>query len=236
MADIAEIAENLRRAGDEIAAACRDCGRSPDGVRIMAVTKTHPVEVVGAALQAGVRLIGENRVTEGGRKLRRLGDRPPGCSFHMIGPLHRKEVRQAMRDFDAIDSVDRMKIAAEVARRMEVKDVPQPGLLVEVNTSGEESKHGFPPDLSSLEDILGRMGELGLEPGGLMTIGPLGQGRAASRKAFALLRRLAEGLRERVGMDLAELSMGMTDDFPDAVREGATTVRLGRYLFGSRRG
>ncbi|MGM0626935.1 MAG: YggS family pyridoxal phosphate-dependent enzyme [Candidatus Fermentibacterota bacterium] len=228
------IAQRLRRAREEIAAACSGCGRSPEDVRIMAVTKTHPVDVVRAAIEAGVRLIGENRVSEGGRKIRRLGERPEGCSFHMIGPLHRKEVRQAMRDFDAIDSVDRMKIAAEVARRMEVKDVPQPRLLVEVNTSGEESKHGFAPDPSLLEETLGRMADLGLEPGGLMTVGPLGQGPAAAREAFALLRRLAEGLREGLGMDLPELSMGMTDDFAEAVREGATTVRLGRYLFGSR--
>jgi hypothetical protein len=236
MVDSADVARNLQRAGEEIAEACRDCGRDPEEVRIMAVTKTHPVDVVRAALEAGVRLVGENRVTEGGRKIRQLGERPEGCRFHMVGPLHRKEVRQAMRDFDSIDSVDRMKIAAEVARRMELKGVPQPGLLVEVNTSGEESKHGFPPELPVLEETLGGMAEMGLRADGLMTIGPLGRGREASRQAFALLRRLAEGLRGSLGMELAELSMGMTDDFPDAVREGATTVRLGRYLFGSRRG
>ena len=236
MVESAEIAQRMQRARREIAEACNDSARSPEGIRIMAVTKTHPVDVVRAAIEAGVRLIGENRVTEGGRKIRRLGERPANCSFHMIGPLHRKEVRQAMRDFDAIDSVDRMKIAAEVARRMETKEVPQPGLLVEVNTSGEESKHGFAPDPSLLEETFGRMADLGLEPDGLMTIGPLGQGLAASREAFALLRRLAEGLRESLDMELPELSMGMTEDFTEAVKEGATTVRLGRYLFGSRRG
>lgn len=228
-----EIAERLARARGEIEQACAACGRDPAGVRVMAVTKTHSVDLMQATIDAGIRLVGENRVTEGGRKIRRL-ENPADCRFHMIGPLHRKEVRQAMRDFHSIDSVDRMKIAAEVARRMDVKDVPQPGLLVEVNTSGEDSKHGFPPDLSLLAGRLGEIAELGLEVGGLMTVGPLGRGREASRRAFALLRSLRDGLRERLGMDLRELSMGMTDDFPEAVREGSTTVRLGRYLFGSR--
>lgn len=234
MVDSGEIAEGLARARGEIAEACAACGRDPGGVRVMAVTKTHPVDVVQAAIDAGIRLIGENRVTEGGRKIRQLTD-PSGCRFHMVGPLHRKEVRQAMRDFHSIDSVDRMKIAAEVARRMEVKDVPQPGLLVEVNTSGEDSKHGFPPEVSVLADRLGDIDGLGLRVDGLMTVGPLGRGREASRRAFALLRSLRDGLRERLGMELPELSMGMTDDFVEAVKEGSTTVRLGRYLFGSRR-
>ena len=234
MPDRSSIAEAMDRARGVIEDACAQAGRDPGEVGVMAVTKTHPVALVRTAIDAGVRVFGENRVTEGGRKIRQLGS-TEGCTFHMIGPLHRKEVRQAMRDFQWIDSLDRMKIAREIARRMEVKDVPQPGLLLEVNTSGEESKHGFPPEAGRLAEVLEEISRLGLEVEGLMTVGPLGQGEKASRSAFALLRTLRHRLRENTGLRLPQLSMGMTDDFHSAVLEGSTMVRLGRYLFGSRR-
>lgn len=222
------IRENLDRIREEIARACFRVGRTPDEVRVMAVTKTHPPRVVREAVEAGVGLIGENRVTEGGRKIRELGR--DFALFHMIGPLHVKEVRQAVRDFHCIEAVDRIEVARELARRK--ADTP---ILIEVNTSGEPSKKGFPPDFSILEEALGTMAESGLTVKGLMTVGPLAAGKGGSRKAFALLRDLRDRLRSFPVMPLETLSMGMSDDYSDAVLEGATTIRLGRALLGDRR-
>jgi pyridoxal phosphate enzyme (YggS family) len=227
------IRENLELAWELIGRAAGSSGERPGDVKIMAVTKTHPPEVVRMALQAGVRLIGENRVSEGGRKVRSIGS--DAAEFHMIGPVHTGEVRQAVRDFQWIDSIDRMKVAEEIARRTVEKGHPQPGLLLEVNTSGEDSKHGFPPDRYLLSEVLGSLDELGLSVSGLLTVGPLGGSESSTREAFALLRMLRDHLRRSCGMPLQELSMGMSDDFQLAVMEGATTVRLGRFLFGPRR-
>ncbi len=194
----------------------------------MAVTKTHPVETVRAAVEAGIRVIGENRVTEGGRKIRELG--ADFAEFHLIGPVHTREVRQALRDFLWIDSVDRAEIALEMIRRKATNP-----LLVEVNTSGEPGKKGFPPDPGVLSEALGMMARSGLRVEGLMTVGPLSVAERDSRKAFALLREVRDGLRESLGLPLGTLSMGMSDDYLYAVREGSTMVRLGRILLGGRR-
>lgn len=233
MTDVATIAENLARAQRTIGEALDRCGERDRTVRIMAVTKTHPPETVRMALEAGVRLIGENRVSEGGRKIREVGRE--AADFHMIGPLHTGEVRQAVRDFHSIDSVGRLKIAGEIARRTVRQGKPAPVILLEVNTSGEASKHGFAPETGLLEEKVCEVRELGLGVSGFLTVGPLDAGEQAIREAFALLRRLRDSISRSSGSPLSELSMGMSDDFRLAVLEGATTVRLGRYLFGSRR-
>lgn len=226
------IKSNFHRAEDMIAEALNVVHDSPRVVKIMAVTKTHPVELVRMSIEAGIRIIGENRVSEGGRKIRTLGKEV--AEFHMIGPIHTGEVRQAVRDFHWIDSICRMKIAEEIAKRTTSQNKKQPGILVEVNTSGEESKHGLAPEYSLLEGMLSRMRKLGLAVSGLLTIGPLGGTAEETRKAFAALRNLRDDLSCKGGFDLPELSMGMSDDFPLAVMEGATIIRLGRFLFGRR--
>jgi len=229
---VEDIKSNLHAAIDQVGSALDSCGEPDRAVSIMAVTKTHPAEVAAMALKAGVTHLGENRVSEGGRKIKALGK--DAAEFHMIGPIHTGEVRQAVRDFHWIDSVGRLKIAKEIARRTILQGEEQPGILVEVNTSGEESKHGFNPDYSLLRDVLGEIGELGLRISGLMTVGPLGGSEKDTSEAFALLRNLKDRLERDCGYDLPELSMGMSDDFVLAVAEGATTIRLGRYLFGPR--
>ncbi len=229
---IESIKNNLHRAEEMIAEALNTVHHSPRLVKIMAVTKTHPVELVRMSIEAGIRIIGENRVSEGGRKINALGKE--AAEFHMIGPIHTGEVRQAVRDFHWIDSICRMKIAEEIAKRTTSMNKKQPGILVEVNTSGEESKHGLAPEYSLLEEVLGRMRELGLVVSGLLTIGPLGGTAQDTRKAFAALRNLRDDLSGRGGFELPELSMGMSDDFQLAVMEGSTIVRLGRFLFGRR--
>ncbi|MCD4777190.1 MAG: YggS family pyridoxal phosphate-dependent enzyme [Candidatus Aegiribacteria sp.] len=226
------IKSNLLKARELVEDSLELCGESGREVKIMAVTKTHPVDVASKAIKAGITLLGENRVSEGGRKINALGK--DSAEFHMIGPIHTGEVRQAARDFHWIDSVGRMKIAREIARRTVLKGLEQPGILIEVNTSGEESKHGFSPDYHLLEDVLGEIGGIGLRISGLMTVGPLGASELDTSEAFALLRILRDRLKDNCDYDLSELSMGMSDDFQLAVKEGATTVRLGRYLFGPR--
>ncbi len=232
MIQIALIKENLARARETILEALYICGQPEREVRIMAVTKTHPPEVVQAVLDAGAKLIGENRVSEGGRKIKAVGR--DSAEFHMIGPLHTGEVRQAIRDFHAIDSVDRLIIAEEIARRTVQQGKPAPEILLEVNTSGEGTKYGFAPEPGLLEEIVGILRELGLDVSGFLTVGPLVSETAIVRRAFALLRELRDTVSRSSGLPLHELSMGMSDDFQLAVIEGATTVRLGRYLFGVR--
>ena len=228
------IRSNLERAMEAVASARAAAGLSdgPGAVSVMAVTKNHPPYVVLAAVEAGIRLVGENRVSEGGRKIAAVGrDR---AEFHLIGPLHRGEVRQAVRDFHWIDSVAGAGIVAEIARRSAGRIAP--GILLEVNTSGEPSKHGFAPDAGELEKVVIECRSSGLEPAGLLTVGPLAVGERASRSAFALLRSIRDEVGARTGLPLRELSMGMSDDVIWAVMEGATTVRLGRFLLGERPG
>ncbi len=224
---IDKVKENIESAFLEIADAANRAGRTTEDVKIMAVTKTHPAEYITAAVKNGITHIGENRISEGGRKIRELGS--DYAIFHAIGVLHRKEVRQAARDFQWLDAVHKIEIIEEIARRN-----VSPNMLLEVNTSGEEAKKGFPPDIDLLEDVLGRALELSLPVKGFLTVGPLGGDVDKQRKAFENLRYIRDSMESRLKVSLPELSMGMSDDFALAVLEGSTMVRLGRRLFGSR--
>lgn len=226
----AGIAQALGRISEGIGRALAEAGRK-DPVRIMAVTKTHPATIVSAAIAAGISLIGENRVSEGGRKIAMLGR--DAAEFHLIGPLHRSEARQACRDFHFIDSIDREAVLEAVAARSRG---PGTGILLEVFTAPGESKHGFPPDCDLLSRMVDRAVSLDLPPGGFLTVGPLEGGASASRRSFALLRETRDRVAASTGLDLHELSMGMSGDWYEAVLEGATTLRLGRALFGDRSG
>ncbi len=221
------VEENLAHVRDEIGKACLRSGRNAEAVEIMAVTKTHPAEYVEAAIDCGIRHIGENRVSEGGRKIGAVG--PDRAVFHLIGVIHRSEVRQAVRDFHCIDAVDRLRILEEIVRRE-----ASPRILLEVNTSGEKAKKGFPPDGALLETAMEYALENGLSVEGLLTVGPLGEGEIGMREAFSTLRQLRDRLSAALGVPLPTLSMGMSDDFAVAVEEGSTMVRLGRVLFGPR--
>ncbi len=224
---IERVRENINSARSQIAEAAMRAGRQPEDTSIMAVTKTHPVEYIAAALECGITHIGENRISEGGRKIKQLGE--TNAVFHAIGVLHRKEVRQATRDFQWLDAVHKIEIIEEIARRN-----ASPMILLEVNTSGEAAKKGFPPDIDLLENILGRALELQLQVSGFLTVGPLSGDRVKQRRSFAILREIRDSLECRLGTSLPELSMGMSDDFAQAVEEGSTMVRLGRRLFGER--
>ena len=227
----ASLRENLPRVQERIAAAQARSGRSA-AVAIVAVTKTHPAEAVRAALAAGLRAIGENRVQELAEKVEAVGR--DAAEWHLIGHLQRNKVRRALPLFDMIESVDSYRLAQELSAEAERagRDVES---LVEVNISGEESKSGFSPE--ELVDAAGAVGQLPrLRVRGVMTIGPLTEDRAAIRAAFVRMRGLFESCaRDVPAFDARWLSMGMSGDFEVAVEEGSNMVRLGTILFGERR-
>ena len=199
-------------------------------VRIVAVTKSHPVSAVRAAVAAGLSDIGENRVQEALEKQAALSDLP--VAWHLIGTLQRNKARHSAGRFALIHSVDRLDLAAELAKRV-APGGKQP-ILVQVNCSGEPQKGGVEPEgLPALLEAVGSMA--GLEVRGLMTMSALTEDTAEQRRAFRLLRDLRDAA-DRSGHHLPELSMGMSGDYPIAVEEGATMVRLGTVLFGERAG
>ena len=196
-------------------------------VRIVAVTKTHGAEAVRAALAAGLRDIGENRVQEALRKQEDLADVP--VDWHLIGTLQRNKARHAAGRFALIHSVDRADLAAELDRRA-APNVQR--ILVQVNCSAEPQKGGVEP--ASLPELLDQLRVLDhVVVQGLMTMSSLTEDRAEQRRAFRLLRALRDD-SERTGHSLPELSMGMSGDYPIAVEEGATMIRFGTVLFGER--
>ncbi len=197
-------------------------------VRIIAVTKGHGPEAVRAARAAGLEEVGENRVQEALEKQAQLADVP--VSWHLIGTLQRNKARHAVGRFALIHSVDRADLAADLDRRA-APDARQP-ILIQVNCSDEPQKGGVEPE--SLPGLLDAFRGLErLEVRGLMTMSALTDDTAEQRRAFRRLRELREAA-EREGHRLPELSMGMSGDYPAAVEEGATMIRLGTILFGER--
>jgi PLP dependent protein len=197
-------------------------------VRIVAVTKTHGPEVVREAFAAGLRDVGENRVQEALPKQEALPDVP--VEWHLIGSLQRNKARHAAGRFALIHSVDRTDLAVELDRRMPAGSRQR--VLVQVNCSGEPQKGGVAPE--SLLGLLEQLGSLErLQILGLMTMSALTEDEQEQRRAFRQLRELRDAA-ERQGHQLRELSIGMSSDFPIAVEEGATIVRLGTILFGER--
>ncbi len=217
------IAQRIAEARERIAAACARSGRAPADVTLIAVTKGFGPDAVLAAVDAGVRDIGENRVQEAQSKREALPGLPEGVRWHMIGHLQTNKVNSVAGLFDIIHSVDSIRLADAVSRR-----VPQPmPVFLEVNVAAEATKSGIAlADLSSAHAAISALPNLDVR--GLMTVAPIAATPEDVRPVF---RRLAAEAR-RLGLN--ELSMGMSDDFEVAVEEGATHVRLGRALFGER--
>ncbi len=225
------IGEAIREVRGRVEEAARRAGRSAEDVRLCAVTKNVSPEAIEEAFREGQRLFGENRVQEARRK---IPSGPVGAEWHMIGHLQTNKVRDAVRLFACIQSLDSLHLAEAIQKRLEFegKDRTLP-VLVEVNCSGEETKYGIRPD--ELPPLLESMGGLDrLEIRGLMTVGPLSVDPDDSRRAFALLRELRDEARRSTGLPLQELSMGMSADFEIAVEEGSTMVRIGSAIFGGR--
>ncbi|PIP95967.1 MAG: YggS family pyridoxal phosphate-dependent enzyme [Rhodobacterales bacterium CG18_big_fil_WC_8_21_14_2_50_71_9] len=213
----------LERIRARIAAAEAAAGRAPGSVTLIAVSKVQPLARIEAALDAGQRIFGENRVQEAAGKWPALAGRYPGVELHLIGPLQTNKARQAVALFDAIQTLDRPRLAAKLADAM-AETGRAPALFVQVNTGAEPQKAGvLPADADAF--IAACRAEYGLSVAGLMAIPPDGEDPVPH---FALLRALAA----RNGVE--GLSMGMSGDFEAAIAEGATHVRVGSALFGAR--
>lgn len=226
------LSETLPRVRDQVARAEAAAGRPEGAVRLVAVTKSHPMECIEAALEAGITDLGENRVEELEAKVGRFGS--DAARWHMIGHVQSRKSKRVIAIADLVHSVDSLKLAGRLSRAAE-EDGRLVEVLAQVNTSGEESKSGFAVD--SAFDEIAQMSELpGLRVKGLMTMAPFVEDEAVLTTAFASLRRLSESLVSSVGGFGTELSMGMTNDLEVAIREGSTMVRIGTALFGPRTG
>jgi len=223
------ISRNLIDLRGRIAEACQEYDRDADDITIVAVTKTHPTAVIKTSVAAGIHEIGENKVQEAEPKINEVGSI---ARFHMVGHLQTNKAKKAVQLFDVIQSVDSFKLAWEINR--------QAGLIertiecyIEVNSSGESQKYGVAPnECLNLVRQVHALDNIKLT--GLMTIGPFTNDNEAIRKAFRLCRHLFDQAKEITGSDFDTLSMGMSDDFPLAIAEGATMIRIGTALFGSR--
>lgn len=218
-----DVAANLAAVRARIAAAARDAGRDPAEVSLVAVPKTFGAGRIRPALAAGQRLFGENRVQEAADKWPPLKEATAGVELHLIGPLQTNKARAAVALFDVIETVDRPRLAAALAREFDRRG-RRPACFVEVNTGAEAQKAGVPPQRADAF-IEACRGEYGLPVAGLMCLPPQG---ADPGPHFDLLREIAA----RHG--LSRLSMGMTADFETAIARGATLVRIGTAVFGPR--
>lgn len=229
------IARNVRDVLDRISRAAVRAGRQPDAIRLIAATKTVPVETIQQAVDAGVRLLGESRLQEALTKIEALGN-GSGVRWHFIGRLQRRKVKAVVGRFEMIHSVDSLDLAAEIDRRAGDAGLQQ-RVLLEINVGQEATKTGF--TLAGAVDAVAALDALpNLSVRGLMAVPPIATNAEASRPYFRLLRELARSLTsphlQRTRME--ELSMGMSQDFEVAVEEGATLVRVGTAIFGVRRG
>jgi pyridoxal phosphate enzyme (YggS family) len=230
---VADFAAARARVLENIAEACRRAGRDPSEVSLVAVSKTVDAARLAIAVQAGLTLLGENRVQEAETKAPRL----PGARWHLIGPLQSNKARKAVELFDVIETVDSIDLARRLDR-LAAASARHPaglGVYLQVNVDRDEAKSGFLPE--ALEAQMPALAELaGVRLLGLMTVGRLTGSAEEARPTFARLRELSERLRGLAPSLQPGLSMGMTNDYAVAVEEGATVVRVGRALFGTRAG
>ncbi len=237
------ISENIEQVRATIAAACDRSGRDPATVTLLAVSKRQPEAAVLAAQAAGVQHFGENRVEEAIAKIPAVNvqsNQP--ITWHMVGHIQSRKARDIPSLFTVVHSVDRLKLATKLSQLMVERDAIL-DVLLEMNVSGEASKSGFramgwaesktvrTSIWQTVEQILDLSG---LRVRGLMTMAPIVPDQEQVRPIFADLAALRQAIIDSLAVELPDLSMGMTDDYPVAVEEGATIVRVGRAIFGPR--
>jgi pyridoxal phosphate enzyme (YggS family) len=224
------IGDNVRRVQAALAEAAERAGRDPTAITLVAVTKTVPSAIIRQAYDAGIRHFGENRVQEAVGKIAALD--LPGAQWELIGTLQRNKARAAVAHFARVHSIASRALAEEIERRAAELGRVVP-VLIQVNVAGEATKHGVAP--AEALPLARRVAALQhLRGTGLMTIAPATEDPEAVRPIFRRLRELRDQIRDALGDDWRDLSMGMTDDFPVAIAEGATLVRIGRAIFGAR--
>ena len=223
------VAEALERVQTTIREACEKVGRRMDEVEVIGVTKTHGPDVVREAWEAGIRIFGENKVQEAGVK---IPECVSGPEWHLIGHLQRNKAYPALELFSVIHSVDSLRLVEQL-ERVAGEAGHRPQVLLEINVSGEASKDGLRPEQAP-EVIDCLMSCRSLTWTGLMTLAPFCPEPEQTRPVFAALRELRDRWESEYGIGLPNLSMGMSNDYPIAVEEGATWLRLGTALFGNR--
>lgn len=222
-------ARNLADLRARIAAAAARAGRDPTGIRLLAVSKTVPAHVLRSALAAGISDFGENKVQEGLEKSAALAEAQ--ARWSVIGHLQSNKINQMLRFAHEFHALDSLRLAEALNKRLEAEDRDL-DVLIQVNSSGEESKSGLAPE--ALPELLAALsGFARLKPKGLMTLAALTEDQERIRECFRLLRRLRDEAAE-AHPEIRELSMGMSGDFEAAVEEGATILRVGSALFGAR--
>jgi hypothetical protein len=229
------IAENIARVQERIAVAASRASRNPEEITLMAVSKTFPAESIREAYAAGLRVFGENRVQEFADKAAAVRDLRD-AEWRLIGHLQTNKAAKAAELFDAVDSVDSLRMAEKLNGFAESAGKIL-SVLIEINLGGEPTKSGIPPGTDELEQILQaapRWGNLKIE--GLMTVPPYTEDPEGSRPYFRQLRQIRESIATRAfpQIGMAVLSMGMSHDFEVAIEEGSTCVRVGTAIFGLR--
>ncbi len=237
------ITENIQEVRQHIMDACVKSGRQPDEVTLIAVSKTNPAEAVIEALAAGAQHFGENRVEEAETKIQLVNaqvSKPP--TWHMIGHVQSRKAKDVVQLFQYVHSVDTLKLAQKFST-LSVEQGKSLDVLLEMNVSGEEAKHGFVAVNWASDEVIKRELWLQIEqllalPGlhvrGLMTMAPIVANPEEARPVFASLAELQQAFQTDFSVILPDLSMGMTDDYLVAIEEGATFVRVGRAIFGER--
>ena len=223
------IAENYNKIIATINKIASSAGRDPEEIEIVTVSKTFPAQIVQEAIDSDIKLFGENRLQEAKSKIALLKGE---FTFHLVGHLQSNKSRDAVGLFDIIHSIDKLSTANKVNREAEKIQKVQK-ILVQVNTSGEDTKSGTVPEdaLDLCREIL-KLNNLKLL--GLMTIGPFTDDKDKIRSSFVLLRKILDNINRSLDINLKELSMGMSNDYQIAVEEGATMIRIGSAIFGDR--
>jgi PLP dependent protein len=228
-----DIAQNIRRIQERAAAAAVSCGRSPDEIALLAISKTFPAESIRQAAEGGLKRFGENRVQEAEGKILRI--RPElNLEWHLVGHLQSNKAKRAVELFDVIQSLDSTKLASRISEAAVEMGKTQ-SVLLQVDLGQEETKFGADPE--RVREILeGLSGLKAIRLDGLMTIPPFFEDPEKSRPFYAKLRELRDALdSEQPGcLGQKHLSMGMSHDFEEAIREGASIIRIGTAIFGSR--
>jgi len=224
--------ENIEIVKAKISKACNKSGRDRSEIKLIAVSKTIPSEIINQAVELGILDFGENKVQEFLSKFEKVDTR---ARFHLVGHLQTNKVKYIFDKVSSIQSIDSIKLASEINKRAETKSIIVNG-LIQIHTAKEETKFGL--DESELEDFMNSISEFqNIKFSGLMTIGTFTEDEKEIRRCFTVLRELKEknSSFKTENCDLKELSMGMTSDYEIAIEEGATILRIGTAIFGSRR-
>lgn len=225
-----DLKQNAKEILTSVRTAAERANRDPDEITVIAVSKTFGRELMDQAFDLGFRVFGESRAQEIRQKCET--PLPDDAELHMIGPLQTNKIRQVLPHIDVLQTVDRVRLVKSLQKELEKQDASLK-VMMQVNVSGEEQKSGVSPE-DATELLTGIMAASRLEAVGLMTMAPYDADESTVRSVFCGLRELRDRLEQEHSISLPALSMGMSDDYDIAIAEGATHVRIGRALFGSR--